>query len=433
MTAASDDPTRQRHVTPATTADLSPGTRVGDYVIEAVLGCGGCGAVYRARTRDGAVAAIKVLHHELVASGGHAVARFAREIATGARLVHPSLVRIFDHGVLTDGRPYLVMELLAGRSLEAHLRQERHLDAAAALAIVEPLAAALVLAHDHGVIHRDVKASNVFLCDDGRVVLLDFGIAKLLDNDTGGLSTSRQMLGTPGCMAPEQATGGPIDARTDVYGVGVLLYQLLTGEMPFAEALSGDSFTMLQHLHLCAARPLPSARVRVAAAIDEVVARAMSIEPAQRYATIGALLTALRNAVPTVAPASAARRQHRALVLFVAARLDGDGDDVALADLDAIPVLVRRELDADLVASAVTRDIGSSLLLVWPCSDDAATAQALQLRIEAATRALASALQQRPLASPRVQLDVSVRVEEVALVGDTLEASTLLQLARPAR
>jgi serine/threonine-protein kinase len=436
MTAASDEPTRPRRAAPASAADVALGTRMGDYVVEAVVGCGGCGVVYRARAPGGDVVAVKVLHRELVASGRHAVERFGREIATSARLVHRSLVRIFDHGMLPDGRPYLVMELLAGRSLEAHLHAELRLDASSALAIVEPVCAALALAHQHGVIHRDVKASNVFLCDDERVVLLDFGIAKLLDSDAGALSTSRQTLGTPGSMAPEQITGGPIDARTDVYGVGVLLYQLLTGERPFADALIGDGATLLQHLHLCAARPLPSARVRVAPAIDEVVTRAMSIEPTERHPTIGALATALRSAVATVDPASAAaRRRCSALVLFVAAHVDGDGDadDIALADLDAIPVFVRRELDAELVTSVIMREIGSSLILIWPERDNATTAEALQPRIMAATRALDLALRQRPSRSPRVHVDVSVRREEIVLLGDTIDASTLLQLVAPRR
>src|SRR5439155_23797461 len=139
-----------------------------------------------------------------------------------------------------------------------------------------------------GIVHRDVNASNVFLCDDGRVVLLDFGIAKLLADDAG-LTMSRQTLGTIGAMAPEQLTGGDVDARSDIYALGVLAYHALTGSPPFA----GDGAAQL---HRFAQRPRPSAS-GAPIAFDAVVARAMAIRPEQRYATATELVEAMRAAL----------------------------------------------------------------------------------------------------------------------------------------
>src|SRR5262249_54158033 len=259
---------------------------------------GGCGTVYAGEAADGAPVAIKVLHRELL-ERRDALARFEREILTTQRLRHSALVQIFAHGALADGRPYFVMERLTGQGLEAHLAAATRLPPEGALTILTPVCEALALAHEAGVIHRDIKASNVFVCDaarGGRVVLLDFGVAKLLLPDEAGLTTSRQTLGTPGCMAPEQIRGGAIDARTDVYALGVLLYHMVTGEIPFAQAVGAGEPTLLEHMHVRAGRPLPSARVEVSRELDAVVTTAMSIEPESRYPSAQAFLEALRAA-----------------------------------------------------------------------------------------------------------------------------------------
>src|SRR5262249_13246467 len=151
---------------------------------------------------------------------------------------HPNIVDIYDFGELPDRRPYFVMELLEGLSVSALLEERGVIPASETLSIVEPVCAALQAAHDVGVIHRDLKASNIFVVRRGSesvIKLLDFGIAKLVQPGAGGrgLTSAGTRLGTPYAMAPEQIRFGPVDARTDVYALGVLLHHLLTGRHPF--------------------------------------------------------------------------------------------------------------------------------------------------------------------------------------------------------
>ena len=220
-----------------TASELARGVRVRDYVVREKIAEGGFGAVYRVEhTVLGRQAALKVLHPEL-ASSREAIARFEREARTVNVIKHPNVVDIYDFGELPDGRPYFVMELLVGIDLSEHLASFGPLSPEETLALLTPLAAALSAAHAKGVVHRDVKPSNVFLADGEprRVVLLDFGVAKLLAPGTEGLTTSRHRIGTPSFMSPEQLAGGDIDGRADVYALGALAYQMLTGQLPFGE------------------------------------------------------------------------------------------------------------------------------------------------------------------------------------------------------
>src|SRR5215468_9927395 len=205
---------------------LQPGEQVDDWIIVRALGGGGFGAVYEVH-----------LHATLVAAP-EIVARFHREATVIGRLRHPSIVELIAVGVAT-GRPYLCMELLDGEDLAALIRRTGPMSGPQVLAVLEPVCAALAAAHELGVVHRDIKASNVMVCRGAggarRVVLLDFGIAKLSDALAGDLTASHQALGTPSCMAPEQVHGRAVDARCDVYGLGTLAYFLLTGHMPFED------------------------------------------------------------------------------------------------------------------------------------------------------------------------------------------------------
>ena len=191
------------------------------------------------------------------------------------RLVdHPAIVEVLEVGRFEDGRPFFVMELLQGVTLQQHLRARGRLPVDEVLEILEPLCDALGAAHQKSVIHCDIKPSNVFLSvRDGRrrVVLLDFGLAKLLD-----------------------ATGpnGAVDARTDVYALGVLAYRMLTGYPPFDNA----PYLVMHHMHLHARPPRPSSRAPVNPAFDEVILRALAKAPAARHATVAELLKELRFA-----------------------------------------------------------------------------------------------------------------------------------------
>lgn len=266
------------------------------YQLQGVIATGGFGTVFRAYDRAlERGAALKVLHPYLVASQD-AMARFAREAQAVRALAHPNVVEIYDVGLMPDGRPYFAMDLLSGKDLEQRLSKEGLFSAEAALEILEPLASALTTAHAQRIIHRDVKASNVFLDEregTSRVKLLDFGVAKILDHPGTESLTTRQRVGTPSCMAPEQIDGRPVDARTDVYGLGILAYHMLTGQPPFV----GSSASTTCYLHVHAPRPRASYLAMVPPAVDDVVMRAMHQDPAGRFASAADFVVAFRRAL----------------------------------------------------------------------------------------------------------------------------------------
>src|SRR5262249_48062976 len=241
-------------------------------------------------------AAVKVLHRALAARAAM-VERFAREARAVNQIRHPNIVDIYEFGRLPDGRPYFVMELLGGNTLESLLRARRRLPAGEVVALLEPVCAALDAAHRAGVIHRDLKAANVAIdpTPDGgvRVKLLDFGVAKLLNEDGAVLTSVDCRLGTPQVMAPEQLLAGPVDARTDVYALGVLTFRLLTGRHPV------DPQNPIEPgpLPLEGPRPLATDYAHVPAAVDSVLHAALARDPAHRFQSARAFITALRSAV----------------------------------------------------------------------------------------------------------------------------------------
>lgn len=257
------------------------------------LGGGGFGNVWRAHGPHGEVA-IKVLHSELIRSSD-ALGRFQREQEAIARVVHRNVVRSYGHAVLDDGRPYIILELLRGPTLEELLKRRGGLRPSEVVSILTPIGEALDQAHAANIIHRDVKAGNIILAQDeqgARPVLLDFGLAKLLDAEGPGLTNSRAMVGTPSSMSPEQLRGTAVDVRTDVYSLGLLTYHMLTGERPFA----GVPAVAQGYLLLHGPRPRPSDKAPVDPAIDAVVMQAMAIEPADRFASVGDMVAALAQA-----------------------------------------------------------------------------------------------------------------------------------------
>lgn len=253
-----------------------PPTRVGPFVVREAIAAGSYGAVYRAEHQDsGAPAAVKIMHAELAASA-EAVARFTLEVAVMQRTRHPSVLSVLDSGRLADGRLYLVTELLIGESLEARLVRGGATSPAEVLAILGPVCAALATAHARGVVHRDVKASNVFLAG-ARVVLLDFGVAKLQDG-SAALTATGDLIGTLSCMAPEQILGRAVDLRTDVYALGLLAFRMLTGAPVFAARHP----IALQQMHLYTQPRAPGAVAGVDPRFDEVVLRALAKAPERR-------------------------------------------------------------------------------------------------------------------------------------------------------
>ncbi|MEO7055328.1 MAG: serine/threonine-protein kinase, partial [Caldimonas sp.] len=208
------------------------GTRIGAYVLESQLGQGGMGAVWRAHRGDGrfdAAVAVKLLHLSLVGLAG--ARRFEREGAILARLSHPNIARMLDAGVTVGGQPYLVLELVDGERIDHHCDSHR-LRVDQRVALFRDVLGAVAHAHRHLVIHRDIKPSNILVGADGSVKLLDFGIAKLLqgsaDEPATDLTGGHRGALTPDYAAPEQLRAEEVTTATDVYSLGVLLYQLLT-------------------------------------------------------------------------------------------------------------------------------------------------------------------------------------------------------------
>src|SRR5689334_14964440 len=326
---------------------LRAGEQFGDWICVRAIGGGGFGAVYEVRHRaTDQRAALKLLHAHLVKAPA-IVARFDREAQVIGRLRHPGVVELIAAGISDDGRPYLCMELLEGEDLAAVVQRGGPLTAHATLAILEPLCAALAAAHELGIVHRDVKASNVMVCrapagERGRIVLLDFGIAKLSDAFAVELTASHQSLGTPSCMAPEQVHGRPVDARTDVYGLGTLAFFLLTGQMPFWDS----SLTMTQYLHLHARRPRVSVAAPVSARIDDVVARAMAIDPAERFSDPLSMLAAFRAALRETEAIPAVEVGDGAAILVTVRETSGALDEAVLGDLEAVLPAAERALAA---------------------------------------------------------------------------------------
>lgn len=298
---------------------LAPGTRVGTCRIERHLASGNLGSMYVAEDADHArQVAIKVLHPELV-SFGEPFIRFLREARILDLVRHPNVVEIYDSGVMADGRAYLIMEYLEGEDLATHLRAEGRITPERAIAILEPVCDALTHAHARGVIHRGLKASNIFLerrperradgAGDGapggeapqRIVLLDFVMAKLSERGGIEVTSSRVAIGSPASLAPEQIRGQAVDARSDVYGLGTVLYQMLTGRTPF----DSESWAALQQMHLHAPRPRPSRYAPLSPRLDEVVTRAMSANPDDRYPSAAAFLEAVRAALSDAGPGPA--------------------------------------------------------------------------------------------------------------------------------
>ncbi len=292
---------------PVTSHGTSRPEHIGPYRIEQKLGAGGFGAVYEALdTRCGRKVAVKVLHRELAERRDHLL-RFEREVRALGRVHHPGIAQVLD-----VGEDWFALELLHGQDLRGRLRDAGRLSLDETLGVLGPLAEALTAAHDKGVIHRDLKASNVFL-DRRRVVLLDFGVAKLLDETGPQLTTSRVIVGSPACMAPEQILGQGVDARTDVYGLGVLAYHMLTGVPPF----SHEHPTMVQEMHLLRPAPLVSRRVPVPEELDRAIARAMAKEPRDRQQSVADLARELR-----ARPVAAAADQAEALAVHIDAEDD---------------------------------------------------------------------------------------------------------------
>ena len=290
---------------------LAPGIRLGRYEILSVLGAGGMAEVYQARDGQlGRNVAIKVVNESLAGSP-ELLRRFEQEARIAGSLNHPHIVAVYDFGT-HEGAPYVVTELLEGESLRRRLDRGR-IPLATALDWGAQLAQGLAAAHRRGVVHRDVKPDNVFVTPGGQVKLLDFGIAKLVEDVRAGprglldptltpkgeFTRTGSVLGTPGYMSPEQVRGEPLDARSDIFSLGAVLHEMLSGQRAFPGAGVVESGYAILN-----GNP-PSLPSSVPPSVGQVVQRCLEKEPESRFQTaadLGFALDVVRHPTATVAP-----------------------------------------------------------------------------------------------------------------------------------
>jgi eukaryotic-like serine/threonine-protein kinase len=317
--------------------------------------------VYLARDRrlDRDVA-LKVMHAHLAegTNGGEFLARFRREARSAARLIHPGLVGIFDQGVDGD-TSYLTMEYVDGTNLRHRLVSEGPLTVDEALSITEAVLEALTVAHRTGLVHRDIKPENVLLAKDGRVKVADFGLARAITEVTS--TSTGTILGTVAYLAPELVAHGTSDTRTDVYSVGILLYEMLTGVQPF----SGTTPIHVAYQHVNSDVPRPSSRVDwLPTEIDDLVRTLAARDPQDRPYDAGAALTCLQQARSALDPATSSRRADGGprQVDVPPTPPDADGQDASaapetIADPDATERFRFQGFDWDGNGAAMGRTI----------------------------------------------------------------------------
>jgi beta-lactam-binding protein with PASTA domain len=278
---------------------VDPDTTIdGRYRVLSRIGSGGMADVYLAEDQLlGRKVAVKLLQHRF-AEDQEFVERFRREASSAAGLSHPNVVAVFDRGEW-DGTYYIAMEYLPGRSLKAIVREGGPMDPASAIEIVVQILRAAKFAHRRGIIHRDLKPHNVILDEEGRAKVTDFGIARAGASD---MTLTGSIMGTAQYLSPEQAQGKTVSETSDLYAVGIVLYELLTGRVPF----DGETAVSIALMQVSAQAPRPSAlNPAVSSVLDAVVARALAKDPAERYGDADEFIAALEQARAGESPLSA--------------------------------------------------------------------------------------------------------------------------------
>jgi serine/threonine-protein kinase len=351
------------------------------YRLERELGRGGFAIVYLAHdVRHDRPVALKVLHPEIASSLG--TERFEREIRLAARLQHPHILTVHDSGV-ANGQLWFAMPFIEGESLRDRLVRERQLPLNDALRIARETADALDYAHRHGVVHRDIKPENILLAESHALVA-DFGIARALSGEKS-LTQTGMSIGTPAYMSPEQAAGdASLDARSDIYSLGAVLYEMLAGEPPFT---GPTPQAVIARMLTESPRPLHPSRPVIPAAVDDVIARAMAHVPADRFASAAEMAAALpvltgpgmpaSSAVVPVAPPARTRARWRPSPLLAVFALGlllglgalfawrrGAGVDAGVRRLAVLPFENQGAADDDYFAAGITDEIRGKLSAV---------------------------------------------------------------------
>src|SRR5215470_16641483 len=271
---------------------------IGRYQIQGLLGTGAMGEVYRGHDPSiDRLVAIKVLRPELITGSGaeQLLERFRREARAAGRRFHPNIVAIWDYGE-DDGIPFLVMELIEGKSLDEILKASGLLAADRSIRIITQVLNALGFAHESGVIHRDVKPSNIMVLQQDHIKVADFGIARI---DASDFTIVGDLLGTPAYMAPEQLSGGPVDHRTDLFAVGVILFEILTGVKPFR----GKSITeIISFMETRGPEDIRALNPAVPYALKRVITKSVAFAPAERYSDAEEFAAAISEALPVQPP-----------------------------------------------------------------------------------------------------------------------------------
>jgi eukaryotic-like serine/threonine-protein kinase len=308
------------------------GERLGNLYLVRLIGAGGMGAVYEAKHVSLPIErAVKILNPEHARSQS-TCDRFLREARIAASLKSRHIVAVTDYGRADDGTPYLVMDLLAGEDLASLLRREGPMATSRAANLMAQACIGLKGAHayESGIVHRDLKPENLFICRDSNgdeiLKVLDFGIAKILDSKAHGPKTDTgAAIGTPYYMSPEQAEGGPIDQRTDIYAIGAILYEILCGR----KAHPGDSYNrVIANILLGAPVPLRTLRGDLPPGLLAIVQRAMAREPSDRYQSVtelGAALAPFESHGSTLSPRVAIRPAYKHYLVVAAGVLLSTG------------------------------------------------------------------------------------------------------------
>src|SRR6516162_2324279 len=275
-------------------AEMKTIQTIGRYRVEKLLGSGAMGEVYRAY--DPAIdrlVAIKVLRPELIGGSDseQLLQRFRREARAAGRRFHPNIVAIWDFGD-DNGMPFLAMEYVEGRSLGELIKSSGPLIPDRGVKIIMQVLSALGFAHANGIIHRDIKPSNILILPNDDVKVADFGIARI---DAADFTIVGDLLGTPAYMAPEQLSGAPVDHRTDLFAVGVILFEMLTGVKPFR----GKSITeIISFMETRGPEDIRGLNPAVPDSLKRVITKSLAFEPAQRYGEAGEFSKAIVEAVP---------------------------------------------------------------------------------------------------------------------------------------
>ncbi len=321
----------------------------GKYVVTAVLGSGGMAEVYAGIHPDlGRKVAIKVILPQF-ATESNFEERFRREARVVASLRHAHIVQLYDFDVV-EGRHFMVMEYLDGGTLKEHLRalqqQKLRMSLPEIANLIDAIAGALDYAHSRGTVHRDIKPANILFTAAREAVLTDFGIAKLLE-DAARLTATGGVVGSPFYMPPEQATGGVVDARSDQYSLGVVLYEMATGRVPF----QGSSAVAVMTQHLNSAPPAPrTVNAALPVAVEAVLLKALAKQPGDRFGSAGELAQAFRQAVAGQSSMAFSAPSLDENARTVLSRAGAPPDNPVNPTLD--PAVYPTEADAATVVSA---------------------------------------------------------------------------------